>query len=360
MAGITNWPFRSLCREFAHNDGLFVSEMVLASGLVDEGGNAEKTAMIGAFHESESPRSIQLYGTEPELLRRAVRRLIEDEHTRVDSIDLNFGCPMKKITSKGGGAAIPADPQKLRDIVNAVVQEASRADAPRNVPITAKFRLGLSAELGDTFLDCGRACEDAGIAMVGLHARYADQMYSGEADWSKIRTLQEALTIPVLGNGDIWTAHDMHQMMEQTGCAGVIIGRGCLGRPWLFAELHAAWNGDTEMSAGALSVAMIASTMLRHTHRARDWFCNTYGLPEIRVVESMRKHFRYYCGFLESRRTASNKTAPLLSEVNRVSTFDEVEAFCLRLSHSDDITLNHEVLANPHLIHKLNRKGLSS
>src|SRR5262245_24854811 len=218
MAGVTNPPFRTLCREFGA--GLYVSEMITARALVL--GN-RKTLLMASFGDEEATRSLQLYGVDPHYVGEAVRILVGEG--RVDHLDMNFGCPVRKVTSKGGGAAIPLKPRLLRNIVRAAVGAAS------GVPVTIKFRTGID-ESRLTYLDAGRIGEDEGCAAVGLHARTAAQLYDGQASWDAIARLKAAVTrIPVLGNGDVWEAEDALRMMRTTGCDGVIVGRGCLGRP---------------------------------------------------------------------------------------------------------------------------------
>ncbi|MGH3096137.1 MAG: tRNA dihydrouridine synthase DusB, partial [Streptosporangiales bacterium] len=222
MAGVTNAPFRALCRE--HGAGLYVSEMVTARALVEQ--NPATMRMV-TFGPEERPRSVQLYGVEPGVVGRAVSLLVEQD--LADHVDLNFGCPVPKVTRRGGGAALPYKRPLLRAIVRAAVQAAG------SLPVTVKMRKGIDEE-NLTYLDAGRIAEDCGAATVALHARTAAQHYSGQADWSAIARLKEAVTIPVLGNGDLWEAADAIAMRRQTGCDGVVVGRGCLGRPWLFRD----------------------------------------------------------------------------------------------------------------------------
>src|SRR5579883_2578705 len=228
MAGVTNYAFRSLCRE--HGAGLYVSEMITARGFVR--GNT-LSQLLAAGVAGERPRSIQLYGTDPADLEEAARRLAADG---VEHLDLNFGCPVPKVTRLGGGAAIPARPRLMARLVRAAVRGAGA------VPVTVKVRTGIDDDLL-TFRDAGRVAEDEGAAAIGLHARTAAQLYSGAADWEAIAELKAHVRIPVLGNGDVWEAGDALRMMRTTGCDGVIVGRGCLGRPWLFAALAAAFDG---------------------------------------------------------------------------------------------------------------------
>ena len=227
MAGVTNAPFRAMCRSYG--PGLvYVNEMVMATAVVH--GNA-KTRQMMTFGPEESPRSLQIYGSDPAMLGRAVDHVCNAG--LVDHVDLNFGCPAHKVTRKGGGAAVPAKPRLLAAIVRAAVGAAS----PYGVPVTAKFRMGLWDDLR-TDVTTGRICAEAGVAWIALHARTAEQHYAGDARWDAIGELKAAVTeIPVLGNGDIWEAADAVRMMRATGCDGVVIGRGCLGRPWLFGDL---------------------------------------------------------------------------------------------------------------------------
>jgi nifR3 family TIM-barrel protein len=273
MAGITNAPFRRLCRQYGA--GLYVSEMITARGLVERN---EKTMKMARFADDEPVRSIQLYGTHPRVLGEAVRMLVDDGH--VDHIDMNFGCPVAKVTRKGGGAALPIRRALFADVVRAAVGAAGA------VPVTVKLRMGVDdAHL--TYLDAGRAAEDAGAASVALHARTAAQHYSGQADWAAIATLKETVTsIPVLGNGDIWSGDDALAMIAQTGCDGVVVGRGCLGRPWLFRELAAAFAGQPMPPPPNLGEVAIA--MRRHATLLAEWN------GESSALRDFRKHVGWY------------------------------------------------------------------
>jgi nifR3 family TIM-barrel protein len=230
MAGITNGAFRTVCRWFG--GGLYISEMITSRALVER---SPRTLRMIRFGPDERPRSLQLYGVDPEIVGQAVAMVAAED--LADHVDLNFGCPVPKVTRKGGGAALPYKRSLLREIVRAAVSAAAN-----RIPITVKTRKGISDD-HLTYLDVGRIAQDEGAAAVALHGRTAAQMYGGVADWEAIRSLVGALDIPVLGNGDIWTAADALRMVEQTGCAGVVVGRGCLGRPWLLGELEAAFAG---------------------------------------------------------------------------------------------------------------------
>eukprot|EP00186_Timspurckia_oligopyrenoides_P003571 CAMPEP_0182447924 /NCGR_PEP_ID=MMETSP1172-20130603/21719_1 /TAXON_ID=708627 /ORGANISM="Timspurckia oligopyrenoides, Strain CCMP3278" /LENGTH=349 /DNA_ID=CAMNT_0024644571 /DNA_START=401 /DNA_END=1450 /DNA_ORIENTATION=- len=314
--------------------------MVLASGVVQNqirSNNNSKTHIIQSFHESESPRSIQLYGVHPQTIYDSILYL--REHQNIDHIDLNFGCPVRKITSKGGGSAIPAKPRVLRQLVSAAVSAAEG-----KIPVTSKFRIGLDETL-QTYLECGRICEEAGLSAVGLHARTAEQMYSGNADWNAIGALVDALSIPVLGNGDIWRARDGLQMMKETHCAGIIIGRGCLGRPWLFEEIGRAFEGesvdDLEMDekCSRVSYKNVLRVMVEHTRRSVDWFAHVHGMEEERVIESMRKHFKWYLqGYGMSKR--------MLGELMRLRNLEEMEA-CVGRAMELNIDVDWDVVRSP-------------
>jgi len=282
MAGITNTAFRRLCREEMRTQlddvqagGLFVSEMITTRALVER--NA-KTMRLIKFEADETPRSMQLYGIDPVIVGEAVRMLVTED--LADHIDLNFGCPVPKVTRKGGGSALPWRIGLFEDIVRAAVTNAGGA-----VPVTVKMRVGIDAE-HHTFREAGLRAQDAGAAQVALHGRTANQFYGGTADWEPIAELVELLDIPVLGNGDIWEADDALRMVEQTGCAGVVVGRGCLGRPWLFADLAAAFAGRPERARPNL--ATVAKTMRRHAELLSEWEGERWG------VTDFRKHIAWY------------------------------------------------------------------
>ncbi|MGO1921712.1 MAG: tRNA dihydrouridine synthase DusB, partial [Microbacterium sp.] len=255
MAGITNTAFRRLCREYGA--GLYVSEMITSRALVERN---DTTMRLIRHHESETPRSIQLYGVDPKTIAEAVRIIVAEDHA--DHIDLNFGCPVPKVTRKGGGAALPWKTSLFADIVD----QAVKAAGP--LPLTVKMRKGIDPD-HLTFLDAGRAAEDAGAAAVALHARTASEFYSGYADWNAIGELKQAVTsIPVLGNGDIWSADDAVRMMDETGCDGVVVGRGCLGRPWLFGDLAGAFGAESV--AVDATLGFVANAFRRHAELLVD------------------------------------------------------------------------------------------
>ncbi|MEU0298772.1 tRNA dihydrouridine synthase DusB [Streptomyces sp. NPDC006175] len=276
MAGITNAPFRTLCREFSGGKGLFVSEMITTRALVERN---EKTMQLIHFDASETPRSIQLYGVDPVTVGKAVRMIVDED--LADHIDLNFGCPVPKVTRKGGGSALPYKRPLLRAILREAVAQAG------DLPVTIKMRKGIDDD-HTTYLDAGRIAVEEGITAVALHGRTTAQHYGGTADWDAIARLKEHVPeIPVLGNGDIWSADDALRMMRETGCDGVVVGRGCLGRPWLFGDLVSAFEGTGTRQAPALR--QVADVMLRHATLLGEWIGD-----ESRGVIDFRKHVAWY------------------------------------------------------------------
>jgi nifR3 family TIM-barrel protein len=275
MAGITNTAFRRLCREYGA--GLYVSEMITSRALVERTAN---TMRLITHHESETPRSIQLYGVDPKTIGEAVTMLAAED--RADHIDLNFGCPVPKVTKKGGGAALPWKLELFRAIVERSVSSAG------SIPVTVKMRKGIDSN-HLTYLEAAKAAEGAGVSAVALHARTADQFYSGHADWDAIGTLKETITsIPVLGNGDIWSAEDALRMVQQTDCDGVVVGRGCLGRPWLFGDLAAGFRG--EATRYRPSLVEVGRAFRRHAELLVEFF----GGDEARACRDIRKHVAWY------------------------------------------------------------------
>jgi nifR3 family TIM-barrel protein len=320
MAGITNAAFRRLCWDFArgacdpaneHGAGLYVSEMITSRALVER--NA-KTMRLIRFAPDEQPRSLQLYGVDPAVVGAAVRMVVEDD--LADHVDLNFGCPVPKVTRKGGGAALPWRMELFAAIVGAAVQAAGGA-----VPVTVKMRLGIDHE-HLTYREAALRAQDAGVAYVALHGRTAADFYGGEADWAPIAELADLLDIPVLGNGDIWEADDALRMMRETGCAGVVIGRGCLGRPWLFADLAAAFAGRPERALPGLGE--VAATMYRHAELLAEWLGEDHGLRDF------RKHVAWYLkgfGVGGDLRAALASVSTLTELADRLGKLDVAQPF---------------------------------
>jgi len=274
MAGVTNAPFRTLCRRYGA--GLYVNQMITARAIVE---GHQKSLALAAFAPEETPRSIQLYGTEPYSIGEATKRLVNQEEP-VDHIDMNFGCPMKKVTRHGGGAALPWKRSLYRSIVRAAVEAAG------DVPVTVKFRVGIDDD-AVTFLDAGKIAEDEGCRAVALHARTANQLYSGTANWDRIAELKQAVTsIPVFGNGDIWEADDALRMMRTTGADGVVVGRGCLGRPWIFQDLAEVFGGRPVPPRPNLGDVL--EGMVEHAQLLCAWMGENHG------IRDFRKHTGWY------------------------------------------------------------------
>jgi len=323
MAGITNRAFRRLCRQAGA--GLYVSEMVTSRALVER--NATTMDMV-TFAADENPRSLQLYGVDPAVMHQAVRLVVDED--RADHIDLNFGCPVPKVTRRGGGSALP---WKV-DLFQAVVDGAIRA-ADGRVPISVKMRMGID-DNHLTYLEAGRIAAELGVAWVALHARTALQFYSGQADWSAIARLKEHLahvghpTCPVLGNGDIWTARDALAMVEQTGADGVVVGRGCLGRPWLFAQLAAAFAGQPIPPDPRLPEVL--STLRQHA----QLLCMEFG--EAKGCRDIRKHMAWYLKGFRVRQ-------PIRAALGTVNTLEELDSLLAQVDTDQDF--NADVASGP-------------
>ena len=305
MAGVTNAAYRQLCRE--QGAGLYVCEMITSRGLVV--GDPKTRAML-QFDPGETTRSVQLYGVDPGVMAEAARILARD--FAVGHIDLNFGCPVPKVTRKGGGGVLPYKRDRLR----AIVRETVRAADEFGVAVTIKTRIGIDAE-HETFLDAGRIAQEEGAAAIALHGRTVQQAYSGEADWSRIAELVAAVDIPVLGNGDIWEAEDALRMMEETGCAGVVVGRGCLGRPWLFGDLAAAFSGDGLRHRPTLG--QVGAMLLRHAELLTGYVGERHGLTDL------RKHMAWYF--------KGYPVGELRRRFAMVSTMDELRDLVAQLDH---------------------------
>ena len=315
MAGVTNVAFRTLCREQERERmgtvaGLYVCEMVTARALVERN---EKTMHMTTFADDEDPRSLQLYTTDPEWTYEAAKMIVDEN--LADHIDMNFGCPVPKVTRRGGGSALPYKRRLFGNIVAAAV----RATEGTDIPVTVKFRVGIDDD-HHTHLDAGRIAADQGAVAVALHARTASQRYSGQADWSQIARLKEHMvdsghaSVPVLGNGDIFAAGDARRMMDETGCDGVVVGRGCLGRPWLFAELSAELRGLPVPAPPTL--AEVAAIIRRHAGLLVEHEGERKGCRDL------RKHVGWYLrGY-----PAGSEVRSFLARVATLAELDDVLA----------------------------------
>lgn len=309
MAGITNTAFRRLCREFG--GGLYVSEMVTSRALVER---TEESLRLVGHHPSEETRSVQLYGVDPKTIAEAVTMLVAEN--LADHIDLNFGCPVPKVTRKGGGAALPWKQDLFGSIVSAAVKAAGE------IPLTIKMRKGIDSD-HLTYIEAGKAARDAGVTAVALHGRTAAEYYSGKADWAAIASLREALPdVQVLGNGDIWSAGDAIRMMRETGVDGVVVGRGCLGRPWLFGDLQAAFdeyllnpNSDAAINPIQPNLGEVADAFKRHAELLVEFFES-----EAHACRDIRKHVAWYFkGY-----PVGGEFRAALSQVESLTHMDEI------------------------------------
>ena len=328
MAGVTNMAFRTLCREQERERmgtvaGLYVCEMVTARPLVEDN---EKTLRMTTFAPDEDPRSLQLYTTDHEWTYRAARKVAEQG--MADHIDMNFGCPVPKVTRRGGGSALPYKRRLFGNIVAAAVKGVEDAGRSAEIPVTVKFRIGIDDD-HHTHLDAGRIAADEGAVAVALHARTAAQRYSGQADWTEITRLKRHMvdsghaSVPVLGNGDIFAAGDARRMMDETGCDGVVVGRGCLGRPWLFAELSAELRGLDVPAPPTLRE--VTAIIRRHAELLTEQDGEEYGCRDL------RKHIGWY---LRGYPTGGQVRASL-ARVNTLADLDEILAPLADGPHAD-------------------------
>ncbi len=293
MAGITNLPVRLLARE--HGAALCFTEMVSVNGLVRDG---EKSFSLMRSSSGDRPLGLQLFGDDPEILAHGAR--LSEGYG--DLIDINMGCPVRKVVGSGAGSALLQDPEKVRSIVRAVRGVTS-------LPLSIKIRSGWNAD-SVNYLEIARIAEDEGADAVTLHPRTRTQMFEGRSDWSHIAALKKVLKIPVLGSGDLFTPEDVRSMFEQTGCDGVMIARGALGNPWIFREALSLLKGETAMPTGGEDRLDVAA---RHL----ELFVEYAG--ERVAVREMRKHLCWYARGLAG-------AAQFRAAVNRIDNKAGMEA----------------------------------
>ncbi len=308
MAGVTNYPYRKICNDFGA--GLCVSEMISSRGILE---GSRKTWELAHFGPDERPRSLQIFGCDPDAMRDATRAA--RDRLDLDHIDINFGCPVHKVTRKGMGAAALLNLNNFQRVVRSVVRAADP------VPVTIKVRLGMDDER-HTFLDAGRVAEGEGCSWIALHARTAGQMYSGRARWAHIADLKNAVNIPVLGNGDIFEAPDALLMMEETGCDGVVIGRGCLGNPWLFRNLRRVFDGTDAPERP--NVHELVRVIREHF----SLMCEYFGARPGIAARQMRKFGTWYVKGLKS-------AATLRTAFQKISSESDFEAVIERIIEAE-------------------------
>ena len=278
MAGVTNWPFRVLCQRFGKGEGMYVAEMVTARALI--AGN-EKAFRLLSFSPQEKLHSLQIYGINPKAVSLALKIVLDRVH--VDHIGLNFGCPVPKITRRGGGSALPWK----YDLFAKVVGAAKKACAGAPIAVTAKIRTGIDED-HKTYLEAGKIAQEEGADGVILHARSCAQYYGGHSNWEEIKRLKEELSIPVIGNGDVFSGQDAVEMMKETGCDGVAVGRGSQGRPWLFSDIFAAFNGIDQVTVPTLG--QVVCCIKEHFSMMVEFMEG----DEQRAAQAMRSHFGWY------------------------------------------------------------------
>lgn len=293
MAGVTDLPFRLLCKE--QGSGLLCMEMVSAKAILYKNKNTEALLSID---EREHPVSLQLFGSDPEIISEIAKQI---EELPFDILDLNMGCPVPKIVKNGEGSALMKNPKLVGDIV----RKTSRAIKK---PLTVKIRKGFDDSCINA-VEIAKIIEDAGGAAVAVHGRTREQYYSGRADWDIIRQVKEAVSIPVIGNGDVKTPEDAVKIKEETGCDGVMIGRAVQGNPWIFREMTA--YEQTGMIPNRPSLREIKETMLRHARLQIEYKGEYLGIRE------MRKHVAWYT-------TGFKGAAKLRDEINRVNSYEEL------------------------------------
>lgn len=270
MAGITDLPFRLICRRLGC--GMTVSEMVSAKGLLYK--NVKTTEML-RIDDGERPTAIQLFGSVPAELAEAARMV---EASGADMIDFNMGCPVPKIVNNGEGSALMKNPQLAHDILAAMVKAVK-------IPVTVKFRAGWD-DANRNAVEVACAVEAAGVSAVAVHGRTRQQFYEGKADWSIIADVKQAVKVPVFGNGDIFTVADGLRMLEQTGCDGLMIGRGADGNPWLFTALAAALRGEPLPQPPSLKERLAQAA--EHLEMLSAY------KNEVVAVKEMRRHISAY------------------------------------------------------------------
>ena len=294
MAGVTDLPFRVLCKE--QGAGLICMEMVSAKAILYKNKNTEDLMKIDP---GEHPVSLQLFGSDSEILGQIAAQI---EERPFDILDFNMGCPVPKVVNNGEGSALMKDPHLVREIVTSMVKAVKK-------PVTVKIRKGFNEESANA-VEIAKILEDCGVAAIAVHGRTRAQFYSGKADWDIIRQVKEAVSIPVIGNGDVTSGEMALQMRRETGCDGVMIGRGCQGNPWIFRELLA--YEETGSIPERPGTDQIRETMLRHARLQIEFKGDYIGIRE------MRKHVAWYTKGMQG-------SAKLRDEINQVESYEELE-----------------------------------
>jgi len=294
MAGVTDLPFRILCKE--QGCGLMYTEMVSAKAILYKNKN---TKPLMEVHDQEKPVALQLFGSDPEIVS-AMAAQVEDGPYAF--IDINMGCPVPKVVNNGEGSALMKNPKLVEELLTALVKRVKK-------PVTVKFRKGFN-DASVNAVEIARIAESCGVAAVAVHGRTREQFYSGKADWNIIRQVKEAVKIPVIGNGDIFTPEDAKRMMDETGCDGLMIARGAKGNPWIFSRtLHYLETGELLPPP---KQEEIKATLLRHAQLQMDYKGEYLGIRE------MRKHLAWYTAGLPH-------SSALRNDVNQAESWEEFE-----------------------------------
>lgn len=300
MAGVTDLPFRKLCKE--QGAGLICMEMVSAKAISFHNKNTEALMEID---KCENPVSMQLFGSEPELMARVAAEI---EERPFDILDINMGCPVPKVVNNGEGSALLKNPELIVKIVKSVSSAIKK-------PLTVKVRIGFENEPVD-IVEIAKRVEDAGAAAIAVHGRTRQQYYSGTADWDTIRRVKEAVTIPVIGNGDVDSPEKAEALIKETGCDGVMVGRATRGNPWIFRELNHYFETGEKLPRP--SAEEVREMILRHARMQIDLKGEFTGIRE------MRKHVAWYTAGMRH-------SAALRRETNLVSSYEELEKLLGRM-----------------------------
>ncbi|MDF2907250.1 MAG: dus1 [Herbinix sp.] len=294
MAGVTDLPFRLLCKE--QGVDLVYTEMVSAKGVQYNNKNTEQLLQIA---DEERPAALQLFGADPDILRDTARRL---EHRNFDILDINMGCPVPKVVNNGEGSALMKNPKLIGEIVRKVSTDYSK-------PVTVKIRKGFNDDCINA-VEVAKIAEENGAAAIAVHARTREQYYSGKADWEAIRMVKEAVSVPVIGSGDVFSPQDAKAMIEQTGCDAIMMARGTRGNPWLFAQIKAYLNKGVLLPKPNFDE--VRAMILRHAVMLADYKGETIAIRE------MRKHVAWYT-------TGYPGSAKLRNHVNEIETMDDLK-----------------------------------